>query len=86
MHEDPAPEPTADGHQADHTVGYMVGSITSSPDLPDGVPDAAAVIRAAINPAAAAWNSAMQELNKDLKICDVVSDRSCSGRNPTAGS
>ena len=85
VHEDPAPEPTADGHQADHTVGYMVGSITSSPDLPDGVPDAAAVIRAAINPAAAAWNSAMQELNKDLKICDVVSDRSCSGRNPDGG-
>ena len=79
-----APLPTADGHQADHTVAYMEDEITSAPNSPDGVPDAAAVIKAAIKPAAAAWNSAIatEIPDKDLKICEVGE---CGGSNSDGG-
>ena len=81
-----APTPTADGHQADHTAAYRIVSITSSPGLPNGVPDAAAVIRAAIRPAVAAWNSEMatEIPDKDLKICEI-GDTTCRNRNHDGG-
>ena len=65
-----APEPTNIGHQEDHTVAYVEGSITSAPGLPAGVPDPAAVISAAIDPAAAAWTASSTAIvGKNLKIC-----------------
>ena len=81
-HPNPAPAPTADGHQADHTAAYRIGTITSSPDSPDGVPDAATVITWAIAPAAADWNSVMtvEMPDKNLKICDA-SDSACAISN-----
>ena len=66
-------------------MGYLVGNITSAPDLPDGVPDAAAVIRAAIEPSADAWNREMAAMiaGKNLKFCEigVVGDTSCRNSN-----
>ena len=69
-----APTPTHwEGHQEDHTVAYEAGSITSAPGLPAGVPDAATVISAAIEPAAAAWTTAAMAIaGKNLKICKVA--------------
>ena len=77
-----APEPTNIGHQEDHTVAYEMGPVTSAPNLPDGVPDAATVISAAIEPAAAAWNPATATgiPGKDLKICED-GDGDCDNRN-----
>ena len=68
-----APIPSNIGHQEDHTVEYEIGSITSAPGLPAGVPDPATVISAAIGPAAGAWNTAAMAIaGKNLKICKVM--------------
>ena len=72
------PRPTSIGHQEDHTVEYGIGTITAAPGLPAGIPDPVAAIRAAIKPAAAAWNSAAASLGKGLKICAFGS---CVGSN-----
>ena len=78
-----APTPTNIGHQEDHTVAYEVGSITSAPGLPAGVPDPATVISAAIDPAAEAWtNAAMAITGKNLKICEAGM---CGGDNHDGG-
>lgn len=73
-----APRPSSIGHQEDHTVAYKVRSLTTDPGLPVGFPDPAAVIRAAIEPAAEAWNQAAAQLNKALTICALSS---CAGSN-----
>ena len=72
------PRPTSIGHQEDHTVEYGIGTITAAPGRPAGIPDPVAAIRAAIKPAAAAWNSAAASLGKGLKICAFGS---CAGSN-----
>ncbi len=72
------PRPTSIGHQEDHTVEYRMGTITTAPGLPFGFPDPAAVIRAAIQPAAEAWNQAAAQLNKALAICAFGT---CAGSN-----
>ncbi len=77
-----APTPTQLGHQADHTVAYQEGSITSAPGLPSNVPDARTVIRGAISDAVAAWNDAAKTIGKDLKICKVGE---CNGSNRDRG-
>ena len=59
-----APEPTHSGHQADHTVEYVVGTIGNS------------VISDAIAPAVGAWNFAMSRLGKGLNIC-ADTDTNC---------
>ena len=56
------------GHQADHTVKYTTGTISSS------------IIEDAIEDAAEDWNDEMAVLNKGLKICDDV-DISCGSAN-----
>ena len=84
-HGNPAPEPTRFGHQEDHTVAYMVGDISSAPNLPEGVPDAATVIKAAIEPSVADWNSEVTELSKGLKICKNGEVNSCDVRNHDGG-
>ncbi len=53
------------GHQADHTVGYIIGNITEP------------LLQAAIPDAVADWNG---RLNFGLEICDD-SDRDCNRRN-----
>ena len=72
------PRPTSIGHQEDHAVGYKVRPLTAAPGLPAGFPDPAAAIRAALQPAADAWNNAAAQLNKGMKICAF---RSCAGSN-----
>ena len=57
------------GHQADHTVKYVEGMISST------------AVRDTIDIAAKAWNLRM---NYGLKICDDV-DISCNGRNSDKG-
>ena len=74
-----APTPTNVGHQKDHTVAYVVGSITAAPGLPAGVPDPVMIIPAAINHAVDAWNASTTAIvGKNLKICEVGS---CDGAN-----
>ena len=69
--------PTNIGHQKDHIVLYMEGSITSAPSPPAGVPTPAAVISAAIGPAAGDWNTAATAIaGKNLTICES-SDSGC---------
>ena len=58
-----APMPRSSGHQADHTVKYVVGAIGNS------------VIEDSIAPAVGEWNSKMSSLGKGLEIC---SGPSCS--------
>ena len=80
-----APEPTNSGHQEDHTAAYKVGTIASAPNLPAGVPNPAAVISAAIDPAAAAWTASSTAIvGKNLKICKS-SDSACSSSNHDGG-
>ena len=78
-----APTPTNNGHQEDHTVAYVVGSITAAPGLPVGVPDPARVIRTAIAAAETEWNTAASAIaGKNLKICEAGS---CGGSNHDSG-
>ena len=60
-----APEPTNSGHQADHTVEYMVPT-----------PIGNSVISGAIEPAVSAWNFAITRLGKGLNIC-ADTDTNC---------
>ena len=69
-----APTPTSTGHQEDHTVEYVIDSISSAPNLPSGVPDPATVIRAAIPLAVAEWNTEAAAISgKNLTICKAGS-------------
>lgn len=73
------PRPASIGHQEDHTVEYGMGTITAAPNLPAGFPDPVAAIKAAINPAVAAWNTAAAAITgKNITICAFGS---CAGRN-----
>ena len=56
-----------------------MGTITAAPNLPAGFPDPVAAIKAAINPAVAAWNTAAAAITgKNITICAFGS---CAGRN-----
>ena len=80
-----APVPTNIGHQEDHTVAYEVGAIVSAPNPPSGVPNAAAVIRDSIGPAASAWHSAAMAIaGKNLSICEFSTSTS-SATTTTCG-
>ena len=73
------PRPASIGHQEDHTVEYAMGTITAAPNLPVGIPDPVAAIKAAINPAVVAWNTAAATITgKNITICAFSS---CAGRN-----
>ena len=59
-----APKPTGSGHQADHTVKYVMPT-----------PIANSVVMGAIPTAVSTWNSEMARLGKGLEIC---SDPGCA--------
>ena len=60
--EKPAPTPTSIGHQADHTVKYVLGTIGNS------------VIENAIGRAVGDWKLSMLSLGKGLLICSACDD------------
>ena len=81
-----APTPSHwQGHQEDHTVGYTLGSISSTtpPGFPAGVKNPANVIEPAIAPAAGAWTTKASKIQgKNLKICRADL---CGGDNHDGG-
>ncbi len=73
------PAPKGPGHQEDHTVAYMEGSITAS--LTPKVPDPVIVIRTAIEDAVDRWNAEASKIaGKNLTICKT-GVRSCDSSN-----
>ena len=78
----PTPMPTvvAAGHQADHTAGYVIGSMAIVGPPPSGYPNPGAVIPNAVPTAVAAWNNEIGTATpaSDLLVC---SGTGCGTRN-----